>query len=55
MTEGLCEVRLKKQGGFIKNVLVLNSEKCVLVCGRVVISRSEQNVSMRVTLACVLR
>ena len=41
MTDGLCEVRLKKQGR-------LSIEKLVLVCGRAVISRSEQNVSMHV-------
>ena len=48
MTEGLCKVRLKKQGSLIKNVLVLNSEKHVLVCDRAVISRSERNVSIHV-------
>ena len=38
MTEGLCEVRLKKQ-----NCMILNS---VLLCGRAVTSRLERNVAL---------
>ena len=41
MMEGLCEVRLKKQ-------VCLSIVKYVLVCGRTVISKSEQNVGMHV-------
>ena len=43
MTEGLCEVKLKKQIVLVS--MVLNSEKLVLLCGRAVISRSERNVA----------
>ena len=41
--EGLCEAKLKKQSRF--STMVLNSEKLVLLCGRAVTSRSEQNVA----------
>ena len=44
MTEGLCKARLKKQGCLIIYGIEY-SKKLVLLCGRAVISRSEQNVA----------
>ena len=38
MMEGLCEARLKKQGH-------LSIEKLLLACSKVVLSRSEQNIT----------
>ena len=41
MMEGLCNIRLKKQGH-------ISIEKLILVCSRAVISRSEQNIGTHV-------
>ena len=47
MMEGLCEAKLKKQSCFS-----IYGEKLVLLCSRVIISKSERNVARMLIIGC---